>query len=56
MLATRLKAVHGIKTPDALHLACALHHGCTEFWTNDDRLTKVAAANHLRIINLVQST
>jgi uncharacterized protein len=56
MLAARLKAVHGIKTPDALHLACALHHGCTEFWTNDDRLMKVAAENHLRIINLTQTT
>lgn len=38
--ATRLRAIAGIKTPDALHLACAQHHGCEAIWTNDDRLTK----------------
>lgn len=31
-----------IKTPDALHLAIALHHHCDEFWTNDNRLNSVA--------------
>ncbi len=40
--ATELRAQHGIKTPDALHLATAMHHDCQEFWTNDDRLNKVA--------------
>lgn len=29
-----------LKTPDALHLSTALHHGCTEFWTNDLDLVK----------------
>lgn len=33
-----------MKTPDAIHLATALHYGCDEFWTHDDRLTKVAPA------------
>jgi uncharacterized protein len=37
-LATELRARHGIKTPDALHLAAALDSGCNEFWTNDRRL------------------
>ena len=32
----------GLKTPDALHLATALHHGSDEFWTNDNRLTNTA--------------
>lgn len=31
-----------LKTPDALHLATAIHHGCDEFWTNDNRLNSVA--------------
>ena len=31
-----------LKTPDAIHLAAALHHGCAEFWTNDDRLDAIA--------------
>ena len=32
----------GLKTPDAIHLATALHHGCNEFWTNDNRLDHIA--------------
>jgi predicted nucleic acid-binding protein len=32
----------GLKTPDAIHLATALHHGCDEFWTNDNRLNHIA--------------
>ncbi len=35
--AAHLRARHGLKLPDALHLACAQHHGCTELWTNDHR-------------------
>ncbi len=31
-----------LKTPDALHLATAIHHNCHEFWTNDNRLDKVS--------------
>jgi uncharacterized protein len=34
--AARKRAAHGVKTPDALHLATAEHHGCVQFWTNDD--------------------
>lgn len=35
-----LCARFGLKTPDALHLACAQHHGCTALWTNDERLAQ----------------
>jgi len=40
--AAQFRARHGLKTPDALHLATALHHGCAEFWTNDSRLSSSA--------------
>ncbi len=42
-LAAQLRADHkSLKTPDAIHLATVLHYGCDEFWTNDDRLTRIA--------------
>lgn len=41
--AARLRASSGLKLPDALHLACAQHHGCSEFWTNDHRFGGVGA-------------
>jgi len=44
--ATELRARHGIRTPDALHLAAAVEGGCDELWTNDQRL---AAAGGNRI-------
>ena len=41
--AAKLRADFGsLKTPDALHLATALHYNCDEFWTNDNRLNSVA--------------
>ncbi|MGZ8218835.1 type II toxin-antitoxin system VapC family toxin [Methylomagnum sp.] len=40
--AARLRAAYpSLKTPDALHLACAQRHGCSAFWTRDDRLWRV---------------
>ncbi len=49
--AADLRARFALKTPDALHLACAQHHRCDGLWTNDDRLTEVShglARNLLR--------
>lgn len=41
--AAQLRADYpSLKTPDALHLATATYHNCDEFWTNDNRLDKVA--------------
>jgi predicted nucleic acid-binding protein len=40
LLAAELRAVEGLKAADALHLACAFHHRCDEFWTNDNRLAR----------------
>lgn len=50
-LATQLRVQHNIKTPDALHLAAAIHAGCDQFWTTDDRLAK-AAHGHIEVINI----
>ena len=40
--AAELQARYGLRTPDALHLACAQHHGCRALWTNDDRLARAS--------------
>ena len=34
-LAAELRAEYRLKTPDALHVACAIRNGCDEVWTND---------------------
>lgn len=39
--AAQLRAQFSLRTPDALHVACAARHGCTQLWTNDQRLDKV---------------
>ena len=49
--AAELRARFGLKTPDALHLACAQHHGCTALWTNDGRLAK---ASHGLAVNVLE--
>jgi uncharacterized protein len=48
--AAQLRARFNLKTPDALHLACAQHHGCTAIWTNDERLS---LASHGLAINIL---
>jgi predicted nucleic acid-binding protein len=40
--AATLRAHFRLKTPDALHLACAQHHRCEALWTNDDRLVQAS--------------
>jgi predicted nucleic acid-binding protein len=48
--ALKLRVQHGLRTPDSLHLATALHHGCTEFWTNDDRLRAAAGTLAVNVL------
>lgn len=38
--AARLRATHRFSLPDALHLACAIEHGCGLFLTNDAKLAR----------------
>ena len=40
--AARLRALTGVRTPDALQLAAAQDAGCTTFVTNDHRLPSVS--------------
>ncbi len=42
LLAAELRAIFGLRTPDALHLACAQYHRCQALWTNDDRLLRAS--------------
>jgi len=49
--AAQLRAVHGVRTPDALQLAAALTARCTVFVTNDRRLPPLPG---LRIVQLTE--
>lgn len=51
-LATELRALDNLKTPDALHLAAAISSGCDEFWSNDDRLVKIAG-RRIEVVNVI---
>ncbi len=44
--AARLRALYkGVKLGDALQLAASIECGCTDFFTNDERLKQVVEAN-----------
>src|SRR5580698_4269619 len=47
--AAQLRAVSGIRTPDALQLAAALSAGCSAFVTNDRRLPSLP---NMRVLQL----
>jgi uncharacterized protein len=49
--AAELRSRHRLKTPDALHLATAHHYECTEFWTNDDRLSQAATNKAINLLS-----
>ncbi|MEJ1923437.1 type II toxin-antitoxin system VapC family toxin [Microbacterium sp. KHB019] len=48
--AAELRVDHGLKTPDAIHLAAAQLAGASQLWTNDRRL---AAASHGLAVDIV---
>ncbi len=48
--ATAIRARHLLKTPDAIHLACAQHHRCHALWTNDNRLSRCATGFAVNIL------
>lgn len=49
--AASLRRTNNIKTPDAIHLASAIVHGCEYFVTNDQKLLKLKIPG-IKIINL----
>jgi len=51
--AAHLRAVAGVRTPDALQLAAALSEGCTAFVTNDQRLRPLPTLPVLQLSNYV---
>ncbi|MBG6055412.1 putative nucleic acid-binding protein [Salinibacterium sp. CAN_S4] len=48
--AAQLRARHGLRAPDALHLAAAQLAGCDELWTNDARLAKAARGLAINVL------
>ena len=51
--AADLRARFNLKTPDALHVACALESGCDAFLTNDNDLRRVTDIPVLILDDLV---
>ena len=51
--AAQLRAVTGVKTPDAMQLAAALTAGCTAFLTNDRRLPVIPGLRILQLASYV---
>jgi predicted nucleic acid-binding protein len=41
-LATHIRAIHGLKTAHAIHVATAHLNDCDEIWTNDGALLRAA--------------
>lgn len=54
--AARLRASHGLRTPDALQVAACLEHGATAFVTNDRRLRRVTELDVILIDDFVTDT
>jgi predicted nucleic acid-binding protein len=47
--AAELRAHHGLRTPDAIHLAAASVNKCSALWTNDGQLAQ-AAGDFARVV------
>ena len=50
--ASRLRAVHNIRTPDAIQISAALEVGATHFFTNDIRLPEIPSLQILSLDSL----
>lgn len=52
--AAALRARYGIRTPDAVQLACAIEHGCQAFLTNDRGLRSVSEIQVIVLEDLIE--
>lgn len=52
--AARLRAVHNIRTPDAIQISAALNAGATHFFTNDIRLPQIEEIQVLSLDSVLQ--
>ena len=50
--AAQLRAVHNIRTPDAIQISAALEAGATHFFTNDIRLPEIPSIQILSLDSL----
>jgi predicted nucleic acid-binding protein len=55
-IAAQLRAVHGIKTPDAFQLATALITKCSTFVTNDRVLPQIDGIRVIQIADYLQAS
>lgn len=52
--AARLRALHNIRTPDAIQISAALNAGATHFFTNDIRLPEIAQIQVISLDSLLR--
>jgi predicted nucleic acid-binding protein len=52
-LAAQLRSMSSLKTPDAIHAATAVNHGCTVFLTNDAGLRNVSGLTTIVLKDLL---
>ena len=52
--AARVRATHGIRTPDALHIATAIHCKADFFLTNDERLAVLSPPTVMTLSDLTE--
>lgn len=53
--AARMRASHGIRTPDAIQIATAIGAGCEAFLTNDKELRRVTELRVIVLLDLLAS-
>ena len=51
-MAAQLRALHRLRTPDALQIAAALTIGCSSFITNDKRLPAIPGLSIIQLSDL----